>query len=139
NTRAQAFVSAGTPLSFIVRRRRTFISKELGMAPRDFLPARLAGQVAVAGLALAAGCASLGRPSRQGAISSARTAVCGSRAADSLCVVRSVERVEDGYRVVLDRRPPAGADRLAVLVRGGWIGGHIDVTPVDTTTVPRRP
>ena len=104
------------------------------MASRDFLAVRTACMAA--GLALTAACASMGRPSEQGAVSAARKAVCGSRAADSVCVVRSVERVEGGYRVVVDRRPPAGSDRLAVLVRGGWIGGSIDVTPMDT--VPAR-
>jgi ABC-2 type transport system ATP-binding protein len=41
-------------------------------------------------------------------------------------------------RLVIDRRPPYGQDRLSIDVRGGmFVDPHIKVTPVDTAT--RRP
>ena len=58
-------------------------------------------------LALVAGCATLGGLSRRDAVASAVSSVCGPRVADSTCVVRGVSRVEGGYQVVVDRRPPA--------------------------------
>jgi len=84
------------------------------------------------------GCATAGQLSQHDALAYARNDVCGANAADSVCVVRSVERTERGYRIVIDRRPPAGQDRVAVDVRGGvFKGRHIEVTPLDTTA--RRP
>ena len=70
-------------------------------------------------------CASLS-PTR--ARTTALRGVCGRAPADTSCTVRSVERVNRGYVVTIDRRPPAGSDRVAVRVRGG----SIEVTPVDT-------
>jgi hypothetical protein len=69
--------------------------------------------------------------------------VCGAPhvPADSSCTVRAVTREAHGYRVVVDRRPPAGNDRVAVLVRpAGPLGGSsVEVTPVDTAgMLPRR-
>jgi hypothetical protein len=85
-----------------------------------------------------AGCASVGVIGQKDAVAYARNDVCGAGAADSVCVVRSVERTDRGYRVVIDRRPPAGRDRLAVEVSGGLLGKvHTEVTPIDTTS--RRP
>lgn len=85
---------------------------------------RLASAISVTvALVFAGGCASLGGLDQHSAVASARTGACDSRAADSTCGVRSVERVDGGYRVILDRRPPAGNDRVAVFVRGGLIGG----------------
>ena len=85
-----------------------------------------------------AGCVTVGRLSEREAVLYARNDVCGVNAADSLCVVRSVVRTDYGYRVVIDRRPPAGQDRLSIDVRGGmFVDPHIKVTPVDTAT--RRP
>ena len=85
-----------------------------------------------------AGCVTVGRLSHREAVLYARSNVCGENAADSTCVVRSVERTDHGYVVVIDRRPPAGQDRLSVDVRGGMFAGpHVKVTPVDTAT--RRP
>ena len=85
-----------------------------------------------------AGCVTVGRLSQREAVLYARNDVCGANAADSICVVRSVEKTDHGYRVVIDRRPPAGQDRLAVEVRGGMFADpHVRVTPVDTAT--RRP
>jgi hypothetical protein len=84
------------------------------------------------------GCVTTGRLSQREAVLYARNDVCGANAADSVCVVRSVERTDHGYRIVIDRRPPAGQDRLAVEVRGGMFADpHVRVTPLDTAT--RRP
>ena len=84
------------------------------------------------------GCASVGVIGQKDAVAYARNDVCGVGAADSVCLVRSVERTSRGYRVVIDRRPPAGRDRLAVEVSGGLLGKvRTEVTPLDTTS--RRP
>jgi hypothetical protein len=81
------------------------------------------------------GCATMGHVSQSDAIHYARNDVCGAQASDSSCVVRSVERTEQGYRIVIDRRPPAGQDRVAVNVRGGvFKGRHVEVTPLDTAS-----
>jgi len=85
-----------------------------------------------------AGCATVGVIGEKDAVAYARDNVCGVGAADSVCVVRSVERTQEGFRVVIDRRPPAGRDRLAVAVTGGLLSKvRIEATPIDTTT--RRP
>jgi hypothetical protein len=60
--------------------------------------------------------------------------VCGPAAADTTCMVRSVARAPGGYVVTVDRRPPAGQDRVAVRVRRG----SIEVTPVDTAAPAPR-
>ena len=89
--------------------------------------------VLIATCMLATGCATLGGMRRDDAVSRAVRGVCGPRASDSTCTVRSVERIDRGYRVVVDRRPPAGRDRVAVEVRGRPFGGSsVDVTPVDS-------
>ena len=91
---------------------------------------RLAALLAAATLS-AAGCAHVSG-GRQRAIATALDGVCGpvgTAARDTSCVVRSAQRLGRGYRVVIDRRPPAGRDRLSVLVRGG----SIEVTPIDTS------
>ena len=99
---------------------------------------RAAALVAVA--TVGAGCASLHPVSQRSAVETALQNVCGSRhaSADSTCRVRAVTRAPHGYRVVVDRRPPAGNDRVAVLVRpAGWLGGSsVEVTPLDTASVP---
>jgi hypothetical protein len=95
---------------------------------------RVAAVAAAAHLLLATACVSL---TRERATALALRGVCGGPAAvaDSTCVVRGAERVRGGYRVTVDRRPPAGRDRVAVRVRRG---GSIEVTPVDTAgPVPR--
>jgi hypothetical protein len=98
---------------------------------------RAASAVLLAAACTLQGCATAGQLSQHDAIAYARNDVCGA-AADSACVVRSVERTERGYRIVIDRRPPAGQDRVAVDVRGGvFKGRHVEVTPLDTTA--RRP
>lgn len=99
--------------------------------------ANVARVVLVASCALA-GCVTTGRLSQREAILYARNDVCGANASDSVCVVRSVERTDHGYRVVIDRRPPAGQDRLAVEVRGGMFADpHVRVVPLDSAA--RRP
>jgi hypothetical protein len=85
-----------------------------------------------------AGCATVGTIGQKDAVAYARNDVCGVGAADSVCVVRSVERTSRGFRVVIDRRPPAGQDRLSIDVTGGLLSKlHLEVTPIDTAT--RRP
>ena len=89
-------------------------------------------------LAASAACASFGRSNKSDAQANAVRAVCGARVSDSTCVVRSVNAIDGGYRVVVDRRPPAGRDRIAVDVRNGAFGSQrILVTPLDTAS--RRP
>ena len=98
---------------------------------------RLARAVLVASF-MFAGCVTVGRLSQREAVLYARNDVCGANAADSICIVRSVERTDHGYRVVIDRRPPAGQDRLSIDVRGGMFADpHVKVTPLDTAA--RRP
>ena len=87
---------------------------------------------------MVAGCVTVGQLSQRDAVLYAQSNVCGTNTADSVCVVRSVERKDWGYRIVIDRRPPVGQDRLSIDVRGGtFVDPHIKVTPVDTAT--RRP
>jgi hypothetical protein len=45
---------------------------------------------------------------------------------DAGCTVLGYTRVSGGYRVVIERRPPAGNDTVAVTVRGG----EFNVEPV---------
>ncbi|HEY9450955.1 MAG TPA: hypothetical protein VIQ60_14485 [Gemmatimonadaceae bacterium] len=89
---------------------------------------------------VAVGCASLHTGSQRSAVETALQNVCGSThaPADSSCTVRAVTREAHGYRVVVDRRPPAGNDRVAVLVRpAGLLGGSsVEVTPLDTAGMP---
>lgn len=97
-----------------------------------------AGRVVLVASCTLAGCATVGQLSQRDAVLYAKTNVCGTNTGDSVCVVRSVERADWGYRIVIDRRPPAGQDRLSIEVRGGmFIDPRIKVTPVDTAT--RRP
>ena len=105
------------------------------------LPAhgRLAALVAT--FCLVNGCATFHPATERGAVETALHDVCGASRSpsDSSCVVRNVTRIANGYRVVVDRRPPAGNDRVAVVVRpAGLLGGaSVEVTPLDTAATPR--
>jgi hypothetical protein len=97
----------------------------------------------VAATTVLMGCATLHPAGQRGAVETALQGVCGSHRAtsDSTCVVRDVTRIAHGYRVVIDRHPPAGNDRVAVVVRpAGVIGGsRIEVRQLDTaSTAPHR-
>jgi hypothetical protein len=96
--------------------------------------------ILAASLALPLGaCATLHPISSERAVDVARRSVCGAPggAGDAACTVRSTSKIRGGYRVFVDRRPPAGNDHLAVEVRGG--GGQIEVFPLDSaSTAPRR-
>lgn len=106
-------------------------------------PGALAGAVLTCALVLGTGCASLRPVGREDAVGAALRSTCGApgAVADSACVVREAKRVSGGYRVVVDRRPPAGRDRVAVVVRrGGVLGGWlIHVTPLEAGTGAARP
>jgi hypothetical protein len=69
------------------------------------------------------------------AVAVARRNVCGSVAADSTCPVYSYEHAGSRFLVVLDRRPPAGNDRVAVTLRDN--GMRVNVEPV--ATAPGNP
>ena len=67
------------------------------------------------------------------AITIAQHNVCGDVApGDTSCVVRGYHRSGGQFEVLLDRRPPAGNDRVLVTLRDN--GSRIEVTPVDTTS-----
>ncbi len=67
------------------------------------------------------------------AVAVAQHNVCGDvSAGDSTCVLRGYSRSGDRFEILLDRRPPAGNDRVLVTVRGN--GSRIDVAPVDTAS-----
>jgi hypothetical protein len=95
--------------------------------------------VALVVTALIEGCASMRPMTRARAVEAAQRNVCGAPRSgrDSVCTVRAAEPIRGGYRVVLDRRPPAGNDRLAIEVRRG--GDEIRVVPVDSTQTGSAP
>lgn len=97
---------------------------------RSTLPPLVAGALGLAACAHGAG-------AERRAVGVALQGVCGRPSAgrDTSCAVRGAERVRGGYRVRIDRRPPAGNDRLAVVVRGG----RIDVSPIDSAAPGGRP
>ena len=100
-------------------------------------PSMLRGSLLSLALLGLGACASL-RPMRgPDAIAIAKRSVCGAPGTvpDSACVARSAVSTRGGYRVIVDRRPPAGNDRVAVDVRRG--GDGIEVTPIDTSGAPR--
>lgn len=99
---------------------------------------RLSTAAAAISLLAASGCAHLGPPSGTRAVEVARRNVCGAPGSetDRGCSVHEHERVRGGYRVVVDRRPPAGNDRVAVTLGGN---GRIRVETLDGVAQPPRP
>jgi hypothetical protein len=95
----------------------------------------LAALWVAAALSLAA-CAH-GAAAERRAVGVALRGVCGrpSPGRDTSCAVRGAEKVRGGYRVRIDRRPPAGNDRLAIVVRGQ----RIDISPLDSAPAASRP
>ena len=97
---------------------------------------RVGGAVGgAAALLVLASCASL-TPAQANV--AALRGVCGVKVApaDSSCVVRSTDHVPGGYVVTVDRRPPAGQDRVAVRV---FQNGSIEVTPLDSAASSPSP
>ena len=70
------------------------------------------------------------------AVAVAQRNVCGRSMppSDTTCVVREYHRNGGRHWVTLDRRPPAGNDRVVVTLLGN---GSIEVAPVDSAT--RKP
>jgi hypothetical protein len=66
------------------------------------------------------------------AVAVAQQNVCGAvLSGDTTCVVRGYTHSGGRFQILLDRRPPAGNDRVLVIVRDN--GSQIEVAPVDTT------
>jgi len=104
---------------------------------------------ALAGLAwLLASCASLRSAARivgvipldsAEAVAVAQRNVCGQAMpeGDTTCVVRGYRHAKGEYIVTLDRRPPAGNDRVVVRLRGN--GSDVLVEEADSTRAPPTP
>jgi len=64
---------------------------------------------------------------------------CARPPADTSCTVQNTQRLNSGYIVTLDRRPPSGNDRINVSVSNGGATTLIPArqpgpgTPTDTT------
>ena len=72
------------------------------------------------------------------AVAVAQHNVCGDVGpGDTSCVLRGYSRSAGRFEILLDRRPPAGNDRVLVTLRDN--GSRIEVTPVDTASArPQR-
>ena len=66
------------------------------------------------------------------AVAIARRNVCGADATETTCPVYSYERAGGRFVVVLDRRPPAGDDRVAVTLRDNGMRVNVEPVPVAT-------
>jgi hypothetical protein len=67
------------------------------------------------------------------AVAVAQHNVCGDVSpGDPSCVLRGYRRTGGRFEILLDRRPPAGNDRVLVTLRDN--GSRVDVTPVDTAS-----
>ena len=66
------------------------------------------------------------------AVAIAQRNVCGAPTTDSTCVVRGYEQTGGRFVIVLDRRPPAGNDRVAVTLRDN--GMRVSVEPIPASS-----
>jgi hypothetical protein len=128
------------------RASRVYILPEATMTAPQSAPAQtqlFAIPAAVLACASAAiGCGSL-RSAAEGiglipldsarAVAVAQHNVCGDVSpGDPTCVLRGYRRSGGRFEILLDRRPPAGNDRVLVTLSNN--GSRIDVTPVDTAS-----
>jgi hypothetical protein len=68
------------------------------------------------------------------AVAVAQHNVCGDVSpGDPTCVLRGYRCSGGRFEILLDRRPPAGNDRVLVTLSDN--GSRVDVTPVDTALV----
>lgn len=71
------------------------------------------------------------------AVAVAQHNVCGDVSpGDPTCVLRGYRRSGGQFEILLDRRPPAGNDRVLVTLRDN--GSRVDVTPLDTASARPR-
>ena len=89
-----------------------------------------------ASLSSAAGSVGLIPLDSAGAVAVAQRNVCGQAMpkGDTTCVVRGYQHAKGEYIVTLDRRPPAGNDRVVVRLLGN--GSRVLVEEADSTKVP---
>jgi hypothetical protein len=72
------------------------------------------------------------------AVAVARHNVCGDLSpGDVTCVLRGYRHTAGRFEILLDRRPPAGNDRVLVTLRHN--GSDVAVAPVDTASARGRP
>ena len=68
------------------------------------------------------------------AVAIAQRNLCGGASGDT-CAVREYRRVGGRYIITLDRRPPAGNDRVIVTLRHNGT----DIEAAEADSVPRQP